>query len=100
MRRDSASLPVNISEVGPKRASATRSCSWHLPLRVRKVFRGVWVPFPAHLSYRTNQLGLRRAEKNNALDVSVDEMVVVVLLENPCSKVAEDVVSLLVRECT
>jgi hypothetical protein len=29
MRRDSASLPVNISAVGPKRASATRSCSWH-----------------------------------------------------------------------
>jgi hypothetical protein len=40
------------------------------------------------------------AEKNNALDVSVDEMVVVVLLEDPCSRVAEDAILLLVRECT
>jgi len=61
---------------------------------------GVWVPLAAHLGYRANQLGLRRAEKNNALDVSVDEMVVVVLLEDPCSRVAEDAISLLVRECT
>jgi hypothetical protein len=71
----------------------------HLPLLVRKVFRGIYVPLAAHLGYCANQLGLRRAEKNNALDVSVDEMVVVVLLEDPRSRVAEDAISLLVREC-
>jgi hypothetical protein len=88
----SLSLPAQVGQVGVT--------TQYLPLRVRKVFRGLWVPLPAHLSYRTNQLGLRRAEKNNALDVSVDEMVVVVLLEDPCSRVAEDAISLLVRECT
>jgi hypothetical protein len=84
----------------PAQVGQVRVTTQHLPLLVRKVFGGVWVPLAAHLGYRANQLGLRRAEKNNALDVSVDEMVVVVQLEDPCSRVAEDAISLLVRECT
>jgi hypothetical protein len=83
----------------PARVDQVKVTIQHL-LRVHEIFGDIWVPLAAHLSYRTNQLGLRRAERNNAFDVSVDEMVVVVLLEDSCSRVANVAISLLIRECT
>jgi hypothetical protein len=91
----SLSLPAQVDQVG--------FTTLHLPLLVFKVFRGVWVPLPAHLGYSANQLSLPPGgggEKNNSLEVSLDEMIVVVLFEDPRSRVAEDAISLLVRECT
>ena len=58
------------------------------------------MPLAAHLCHQADQLGLRRTEENNTLDISVDEMVVVVLLEDPCSRVAQDAISFLVGEST
>jgi hypothetical protein len=84
----------------PAQAGQVGIATQHLPLLVREIFGRVRVPLPTHLGHRANQLSLWWAEKNNALDVSVDEVVVIILLEDLCSRVTEDTVSLLVREYT
>ena len=48
----SLSLPAQVGQVGVT--------TQHLPLLVRKVFGGVWVPLAAHLTNRANQLVLRK----------------------------------------
>jgi hypothetical protein len=87
LERSRQAYPQNTSRTEewhvPDASRSSRDPTQHLPLLVRKILRSVRVPLVAHLGHRAIQLGLRQTE-NNALDVPVDEVVVVVLLEDPC----------------
>ena len=72
----------------------------YLALLVRQVFRGFRVSVAIHLRDGTEQLGLRRAQQNNALDVPVDEVIIVILLEDRGPRVAQYTVSFLVGKGT
>lgn len=62
------------------------------------VFRGPWVALLVHLRNCTTELVLRRSEQHDALDVAVDEVVIIILLKDLGSRMTKDPIPLLISE--
>jgi hypothetical protein len=68
-------------------------------LFVNDVFRGPRVTFPVHLRDCTTELALLRSAQHNALNVTVDEVVIIILLKDLGSRMTKDSIPFLVGEC-
>src|SRR5271163_4477345 len=68
-------------------------------LRVSDVFRGPGVALPVHLRDCSTELGLLRSAQHDVLDVTVDEVVIIILLKDLGSRMTKDPIPLLVGEC-
>jgi hypothetical protein len=89
-----AKLPPLPAQFDKPRTTADRAA-----LLVGDIFRGPWVALPVHLRDCTTELGLLRSEQHDALNVAVDEVVIIVLLKDLGSRMAKDPIPLLVGEC-
>src|SRR5271169_1550290 len=87
-------LPLLPTHFDKPRTTADRAA-----LLVGDVFRGPRVALPVHLSDCTTELGLLRSEQHDALDVAVDEVVIIILLKDLGSRMTKDPIPLLVGEC-
>jgi hypothetical protein len=65
---ESPPLPAQFDKA---RVTADRAA-----LLVGDVFRGPWVALPVHLRDCTTELALLRSAQHNALDVTVDEVII------------------------
>jgi hypothetical protein len=68
-------------------------------LFVNDVFRGPRVTLPVYLRDCTTELALLRSAQHNALNVTVNEVVIIILLKDLGSRMTKDSIPLLVGEC-
>jgi hypothetical protein len=68
-------------------------------LLVGDIFRGSRVALPVHLRNCSTELGLLRSAQHDALDVVVDQVVIIILLKDLGSRMTKDPIPLLVGEC-
>jgi hypothetical protein len=78
----------------PAQFDKPRTTADKAALLVGDIFRGPRVALPVHLRDCTTELGLLRSEKDDTLDVAVDEVVIIILLKDLGSRIP-----LLVGEC-
>ena len=64
-------------------------------LLVGDIFRGPRVALPVHLRDCTTELGLLWSEQHDALNVAVDEVVIIILLKELGSRMTKDSIPLL-----
>jgi hypothetical protein len=77
----------------------TRVTADKAALLVNNVFRGPWIAFPVYLRDYTIKLALLRSAQYNALNVTVNEIIIIILLKDLSSRIIKDPIPLLVGEC-
>jgi hypothetical protein len=68
-------------------------------LFVSDIFKSPRVALPVYLRDCTIKLALLRSAQHNALDVTVDEVIIIILLKDLGSRITKDLIPLLVGKC-
>jgi hypothetical protein len=87
-------LPPLPAQFDKPRMTADRAA-----LLVGDVFRGSRVALSVHLRDCSTELGLLRSAQHDALDVAVDQVVIIILFKDLGSRMTKDAIPLLVGEC-